>query len=279
MKIPTFWARATGDANTPESKELALTAWGWSSASQVEAESSAADRLARMVARVVRGDPLPDRYSYGERPIREERLDELNAPDGTPIFVITRNGYGCLVINAARAMFIDVDLPPATRGSGLRSLFRKAPDPADAILASVRGALTTLAPRSFRIYRTAAGFRVLALDREYHPQGDETMAIMASVGADPAYMQLCKVQTSFRARLTPKPWRCAFGKPPFQFPRLAGAQEQFMNWVSEYDKASQPYATCHLVEQLGRTATAASVAPVLALHDQLARVDSGLPLA
>jgi len=222
---------------------------------------------------------MPDRYSYGERPIREERLEEFNAPDGSPVFVITRNGYGCLVINAARAMFIDVDLPEGNQSSGLIGMFRKAPDPAEAVLASVRAGLSALAPHSFRIYRTAAGLRILALDREYDPQGDEAMTIMSSIGADPAYMQLCKVQTSFRARLTPKPWRCEINKPPFSFPRLAGAQQQFLNWVARYDKASQPYATCRFVEQLGRTATAPSVAPVLALHDKLTRVESDLPLA
>ena len=130
MQIPTFWARTRGTASTPDDRrELSLSAWGWSSTDQAAAEASAAERLARMVARVVRGDPLPDRYSYGERPIREERLEEHTTPDGSLNFVITRNRYGSLVINAARAMFIDVDVPEPRRRPGLRSLFRKVPDP------------------------------------------------------------------------------------------------------------------------------------------------------
>ena len=279
MQIPFFWARASGDATSPEGKRLSLFAWGWSLTTRADAEQGARDRLARMVARVGKGEDLPKRYQYGERAIREERLEDLSGADGSTVMVVTRNRYGALVLNASAAMFIDVDLPPDEPG-GLMSMFKKKTDPAEPVLASVRGALAALAPRSFRIYRTAAGFRVLALDREYQPASAETTDIMTKVGADPAYVQLCRAQTSFRARLTPKPWRCRHTTPPGDFPRDDPAlQQRFEQWLTGYDAACAGHATCRFVEQLGQAPTAAAVAPVLALHDRLTLADSGLPLA
>ena len=281
MQIPTFWARASGEATSPLSKRLVLMAWGWSATDQSEAAASAKARLARMIDRVASGESLPARYTYGDRPIREERLEDFSASDGTLRFVVTRNRYGSLVLNAARAMFIDIDLPAARPRSSFGALFRKAaPDPAEPVLARVRDALAALAPRAFRIYSTAAGFRVLAMDREHEADTAETMEIMTAVGADPAYMQLCRAQQSFRARLTPKPWRCKLSTPPGVFPREEPAvQEQFARWVTDYDSACRGHATCRFIEQVGAAASATSVAPVLALHDRLTLAASDLPLA
>ena len=47
-----------------------------------------------------------DRYSYGDRPVREEIVQTLSRDA-----VVTRNAYGALVLNAARAMGIEVLAP------------------------------------------------------------------------------------------------------------------------------------------------------------------------
>lgn len=282
MFIPAFWARAKGQATTPDQRELELVAWGWSASSDAEAQTNAGNRLARVLDRVRRGEPLPHKYTYGDRPIREERLEELDGPDGEPLLVVTRNVYGSLVLNAARALFIDVDEPRRRRSGGLLGMLfgRKAPEPPSPTLDRIRHALRELGAGSFRVYRTAAGYRVLGVDREYAPESSDTLDIMSRVGSDPNYIQLCKVQKSFRARLTPKPWRCGTPNPPGQFPRTDPFIEaRFRDWLPGYEAACEGHATCALLETIGDAPVADAVRPVLQLHDRMTRADSGLALA
>src|SRR5712692_10909752 len=77
--------------------------------------------------------------------------------------VVTRNGYGSLVLNADRAMFVDVDLPRASFASRFGAWLGVARHRPEAeTLARLKTVLASVSGSSFRIYRTAAGFRVLA---------------------------------------------------------------------------------------------------------------------
>ena len=112
---------------------------------------------------------------------------------------MTRNHYGSLVLNAHHALFIDVDMP----GSSNPSRFGTSPrcavpldwqttfDDLSTVLASER-------QTGFRIYRTAAGFRVLATTHEFEPGSDSAKELMTSVGADDAFVRLCGTQKTFR---------------------------------------------------------------------------------
>lgn len=96
--------------------------------------------------------------------------------------------------------------------------------------------------------------------------------------SDILYMRLCQAQESFRARLTPKPWRCGVKNPPNRFPWEQPSQENlFRSWQQQYEQSSTRFGVCHLVRELGDTRPHPRIAPVLALHDQLAC--SNLPLA
>lgn len=85
---------------------------------------------------------------------------------------------------------------------------------------------------------------------------------------------------SFRARLTPKPWRCGVRKPPHRFPfadaRQAAAMEK---WLATYQRAATAHAVCLHLTEVGTAPTAAALAPILAEHDRLTRLDAALPLA
>ncbi len=63
--------------------------------------------------RVQRGETL-NRYSHGERPLREERIQTVAGGGSRGSGVITRNAYGAVVLNATQAMFVDNELfnPP-----------------------------------------------------------------------------------------------------------------------------------------------------------------------
>ena len=278
MNIPRYWRKATGTSVAPDGRTLSLTAWGWSASSPDEAERDARERLTRIADRVSRGDRLPERYAYGLRALREEIVEEIAIGGDEGPALVTRNSYGSLVINAPSVMFIDVDVPEPGALARLGRLFggKRA---SDQRLDAFKAALTAASSASFRIYRTAAGFRVLGTDRTFAPGSTEAEQIMKAAGADPAYVQLCRAQRCFRARVTPKPWRCGHPAPPSQFPRDAAEQNAFQNWLAAYEQRSNGMAVCRLAAEIGTGIVSPTVLPVLRYHDARTRSTAPLPLA
>jgi hypothetical protein len=212
---------------------------------------------------------------------------------GEPTAAVTRNGYGCLVLNTARAAFVDVDLdgapaeaPPQRVGRTLFAVLfgAAAPRPRPSAPAPPPKLLTDWLAvdraRGARVYRTAAGYRYLLTHELLDPASAECARTFEELGADPLYRQLCRAQNSFRARLTPKPWRCGAGSFRVAFPRPdereAGRVDALLR---SYEKKANRYATCAFVAALGSDRVAPEIAPIVALHDQRTRAASGLPLA
>jgi hypothetical protein len=279
MNIPRHWIKATGETTRPDGSPIKLTAWGWSASDAADARRNAEDRLSRMMARVESGDALPDRYPYGVRALREEIISEVPRGDDIPAVVVTRNSYGSLVINAPDVMFVDIDAPlPAAKGWLGGLLGGKSGQTGEA-WQTIASKLTMASSSSFRIYATAGGFRLLATERTFAPGSGEAEKIMEAVGADPAYVQLCRAQKSFRARLTPKPWRAGLGTPPGQFPRDAGEQAAYQQWLAKYEQKSSDKAVCRYLGAAGGGHVAASITPILHYHDSQTRADSQLSLA
>jgi hypothetical protein len=134
MKIPRYWSKATYPTTGPDGRPGRAACWRWSDVSVEEAARLAGQRAAELAARLQSGQPL-DRYAYSDRPLREEIVQEVKDGEQT-LALVTRNSYGALVLNAAQAMFVDVDFPkqpPASVGGLLGKLFGKkmapAPDP------------------------------------------------------------------------------------------------------------------------------------------------------
>jgi hypothetical protein len=274
MNFPKFWAFA---------KTGSFSSWQWSNTSLQEAQrkaQEAAERTAREFA--VRGCFM-NRY-YAERPLREPVLRELRNDAGDVAAVITRNSYGCEVMNTARAMFVDIDFPDpssASKVSGmLGSLFGQSPqDPAQDAIAKAENWARSHAGWNWRVYRTAAGLRLLATHALFDPADAVCQAVFDAVDADPLYRTLCHSQECFRARLTPRPWRCETRNPPGRWPYPhRWAEQAFDSWNAEYRAACQNKATCKLV-----TAGNGSIHPELrqlvTLHDDMTRATSALPLA
>src|SRR5581483_4206218 len=93
MNFPPFWARGqTGD----------FICWRWSSTSVAEAQSLADEAAQKLADRIRVGDRPPKRGGYyPNRPFREPVLQEIKDHGGKTAAVITRNSYGCLVLNTA----------------------------------------------------------------------------------------------------------------------------------------------------------------------------------
>jgi len=298
MFIPRHWAHVDGTVRSPTGTEYALRMWGCSQNNVNEARADAQQRYAGAKQRIEEGRLDSDRtrarsprdgesahgphvYAYGRSVLREELLEEIPGSRGATVAIRTRNRYGAEILNTANALFLDVDLPADSFGGRVMALLRGKPASIEArVLDRLRRALASWSDASFRIYRTAAGFRVLATDRTHEPGSEPVVELMRAAGTDPAFVTLCRVQKCFRARLTPKPWRIERPKPPTSFPFASAADEARMRrWQQDYAAGSEPWAVCRLVEEVGARRVHADLARLVDLHDRISRATSDLPLA
>lgn len=277
MNFPRFWAK--GDHS-------GFICWRWSDVSLQEAKAAAEEAARRVAERFARGDRLTRHYGYTDRPMREPVLRELRNNAGAIAAVITRNSYGCLVLNTARVMFVDVDLPqPEPAGGLFKRLFGgpKIPSANPAENGAIAKAEMWARAHSgwgWRVYRTRAGLRLLATHDVFEPETAASDGVFDALDADPLYRQLCKVQKCFRARLTPKYWRCDGNRPPARWPfENEKAEKRFNKWQGEYDRLTASFATCEFIRQTGNETVHPDVQLILGLHDESTRAESKLALA
>lgn len=276
MNFPPFWARGkSGD----------FLCWRWSATSLAEAQSLA-EQAARQLAERFRAGDFPERHGYyPDRPMREPVLREFKNRAGELVAVITRNSYGCQVLNTNHVMFVDIDLPEPKPDGLWKRLFGgpKIPSPDHAQVEAIARADAWTAAHpgwGWRIYRTRAGLRLLATHEVFEADGEIAQGVFHSLGADPLYRKLCQAQKCFRARLTPKPWRCGVHAKPARWPWLdARAGSRFQKWEANYLAKSAAWATCELIKTTGRSEVHPEVQVILDVHDEVSRAGSKLNLA
>jgi hypothetical protein len=134
-----------------------------------------------------------------------------------------------------------------------------------------------------RIYRTPAGLRVLAMHRTFDPREPAVAECFKALRADPIYALMCANQNCFRARVSAKPWRIGIGghmRPrPGTWPIKPERMPARRQWIEAYEKTAHGYAACRYVESLGPQAGTIATRGVQALHDELCRANSELPIA
>lgn len=112
MIVPAFWAEARAQYRR-KGKQITIRRFGWSDASEEDAQRNAQARADEALARAVSGERLPRRehkvpYNGGDGlPIREEVVARYGDA------VITRNAYGARCLNTAGVLFADIDFPVA----------------------------------------------------------------------------------------------------------------------------------------------------------------------
>lgn len=255
MHFAKFWAQGNSGP---------FKCWRSSDVSVADAKAKA-DESAKVIGERIR-EGVRWKYGYPDRAVREEVLRQSAGADGALDWAVTRNAYGCDVLNTARAVFVDVDHDGPNLQRHLDAAKR----------------WTEAHPGwSFRAYRTKAGLRLLATHALIAPEDPLIVSgLFPALGTDALYARLCKVQRSYRARLTPKPWRCGMNAPRERWPWPSPSVEsRFRSWQARYEEASQRYATCELVGEIGPRNVVAGLAPIVELHDRVTRVGSGLPLA
>jgi hypothetical protein len=296
MLIPRYWHLEEGEAESPRGEGIPFAVWRWSVSSVDEARDRAREAARQLIQRIQSGEPLPQHYQYGDRPLREEILEELERGEPEkPSGVITRNHYGSLILNTEQLAFIDVDLPAPRRTNfvsrwwarlwgkekrGKGKIADPPPDPTVEVLGRLTDWMDWHKDWGVRVYRTRSGLRYLVTHAPLEPGGTEVERMMEHVGADSQYQHLCRVQRCFRARLTPKPWRCGLPLPPVRFPWKSERDERAMRtWETRYARQASDFATCQYLETLGNPHIATSLASLVQFHDRYTAADSGRPLA
>jgi hypothetical protein len=236
---------------------------------------------------------MPFEVHYHRRRVQEEILEQL------PFGVITRNRLGCEILNVERVMFMDWDIDAKahlkTQAQGWFTRFRHAlAGPSRAELEAARRECKQIRYRllrdqfkdlrmlSARLYETHNGFRAIITSSLFDPADEVAQALMREFACDPLYTRLCRVQGTFRARLTPKYWRLDLSHP-FLEPHRSGFTPQAQaGWLEHYMQASQNRAVCRFVAQFGydpTDPTDPTIQEVIALHDSRTRASQALELA
>ena len=297
MEFPKYWAKGETERLTRRNPQTgavegSFRCWGWSNRSLEDAKAVGKRRAEQLADRIRGGEP-PDRYGYGA-PFREEVLDSWVSSASRlekPWAVVSRNSYGCRILNTASVLFADIDAPVPPQPGILRMILELigllapvAPPSRDAwefeTLTRIKEVARARGETGVRIYRTRGGLRCLLTHRHAQPDNPDSLDLLAELGSDPLYIRLCKNRGCFRARLTPKPWRCGYASLKVDFPWLSPQEHDHVQaWVAGYRAARRKYACCDLVEVLGHDASDVRIARVVEFHDRETGVGSGLPLA
>lgn len=279
MKIYKYWGMGEAEVFTPDGRWM-IRRYGPSNISLEDAKRQAT-AMARRSAEAIQNDEgvSGDDYGYTDRPVREEIIEEFY--DGEQrIGAITRNSHGSLILNTSSLFFADIDYPLETHGGSynpivnfLNKLFSpKRPNPDHAIFENIQRVVDQSPGMGVRVYRTYNGFRVMINSDLYDPDAEATKQLLEEFDSDKLYIRMCRAQSCFRARLTPKHWRCGAPKPPqgsagFPF-ETAQDEATYRAWEQAYHTAADGYATCVLVFTYGVQDVLPALQTLVNLHDQ-----------
>ncbi|OUS03877.1 hypothetical protein A9Q81_06420 [Gammaproteobacteria bacterium 42_54_T18] len=147
--------------------------------------------------------------------------------------------------------------------------------PEEKALEQIKRVSSENAELHLRLYRTPMGYRVLLMNDTYSPASDAAINLLKDLQSDNIYIQMCKNQDCFRARVSPKPWRIGVDrlKPnPGVWPIKAERLRERMRWVGTYEKKARSYSSCHYVLDLGSDKVHKKAEFVRKIHDDMCRV-------
>jgi hypothetical protein len=189
---------------------------------------------------------------------------------------ITRSNYGYRVLNTPDLGMVDVDF---------NLDFDTAPQQME-VSSNLRDWVAKHPGQSWKVYRTAAGLRLLRTDAPQPLDQSYSEVVSAVWGADTLYAKLCVEQQAFRARVSPKPKRIGIAYPDWN-PYDEGSDGWSQSdpertkvplTIQAYEILQTQYKTCELVEVIGSGDVHNHLGYVLHLHDTFCKVNSNLPL-
>ena len=281
MKFYKYWERAEAPVESDRGR-WKLRCYGGSNLSLEDALRRASE-IATRAARAIESGASSSQYAYADRVFREEIVEELGSRD-EPMAIISRNSYGSLVLNTARAFFADIDYPePQPRGFWqiVRSLFggtsRDLPKADGEIITRLHEYAEQRPTVGLRLYRTAGGYRCLATHQEYAPGSREAPSPPRRSGSRSALLE-----TLSRPRLLPRSTHAEVlalrrSASARGFPwRSEAEQLKFREWEARYERVADRYSTCALVGHFGNEDIHPAVFPILEQHDLRTCIDGPL---
>ena len=134
-----------------------------------------------------------------------------------------------------------------------------------------------------RLYRTPAGYRVLATHQPFEAKAEEVQRFFALVCADPVYIRMCTNQNCFRARLTAKPWRIGISAHMRPRPGIWPVRPESVavrnQWIAGYEAKAAAFAACRYIESMGSGVVHETIKAVVDLHDRESRALSDAQIA
>jgi hypothetical protein len=267
MLIPRFWSQAT--ARFPDGVSE-VKVWRHSEKSLEEAQIFARQAADERLKAILKGDRK--HRDYPSTPIREEILLEYRKPSGELWAAITRSPLGFRVLNTESIIFIDSDYRKPGFFSNLKARFSNTiGDPRvqweEKTLEKMESVFQKL-NLGGRVYRTANGLRILVTTHEI-PAGDgRSRELLQICGSDELYQKLCRVQKSYRARLTPKPRRLEMKSLGLRHPLAQGEKEIFESWQRDYTGRSTNFSVCRFLKNMGVSGNPTpSIREIIQLHD------------
>lgn len=240
------------------------------------------------------------RVHYHQRRSSESVLDKLPG-----IGIVTRNRYGAEILNADTVLFMDWDVPTrdlhefVPKPQGFLATLRKTvlglsstQDAAahQAMQAWTQNEKTKLETKiatqikeldlSLRLYETRNGLRGIVTSSLFKPEDDLSQDLMTYLEVDKLYMRLCRLQGTFRARLTPKFWRIGIReRPTHRPPENPKEQQRMQQWLEMYNNKSSSYATARFIGQFGTNTNDPVILETIKLHDTRCKALQALELA
>lgn len=269
MKFYKYWtlSKATGRVGNTQ---IPLRCWGYSNESLEDALRVGEARAQAASELFEKGDHPEHTYYGGDHPFKEAIVEEVTVDD-TVLAVLSRNRYGCVILNVPDIFIADLDITKSGGiGAFIARLFgRHVPSFEDKLLDRLDAVCTENPTLGFRLYRTMKGYRAFMTNGLLATDDARSQELLEALGSDKLYMTLCKRQSCYRARLTPKPWRCGARQPRDTFPYMTPAKEaSHRRWKQDYTEHIKDYATCSLIGQFGSETTHPKVEQMIALHDR-----------
>ena len=283
MQFFKYWTRANRSV-VGKHGTFDVSCCGYSNESLEDALRLAEQRAESTAKRLANAEPVHDNY-YGTNAMQEEVVESFE-DDGNTIAIISRNRYGCLVLNTPHVFFADVD-KPKSQSSGVTSILgmfgfgkkQETPTAEAMLIQTIQESCRNNRSLGLRLYRTMNGYRVILTSETIPADQPRSQELLKSFRSDGLYMLLCKTQQCYRARLTPKPWRCGSSRPPFRFPFQNDTQEHaYRKWETAYENIMGNFATCAFIGQFGSPDLHPEVEKIVQLHDHFV-LDGEKPLA
>lgn len=264
MKIYKHWY-ADSPSIKIDGESVTIKLLMGSDVSKEDARRVLLERAAQIESRIQRKAGV-DEY---EADIKEAIAHEIDANN-----VITVCRYGALILNTTQYSIYDLDgyhksmfdfFGPMRQMSLKQRIVHKF---------KITAAKIPELGRSFRIYETSKGIRVIG--KQYLDPGHKRfLKIMLALCADYTYSILCIKQRCFRARLTPKPYRMKIDTFKVLSP-LECETAQYQSWAAMYASEAQAFSVVKLIEAVGDDF---ANEPVIAEHDRRCNMSAELKLA